>query len=84
MNRLRLFALAGAGLLGLSFGSAQAAGWHRTYCRPARPAPVVACAPAPVVTCAPAPVTNCYPTFRPAYYAQFNCHPRANHWRHCR
>lgn len=45
MNRLRVFALAGLGLLGLSFGSAQAAGWHRVYCGPVCPAPVVACIP---------------------------------------
>ena len=38
MYRLRVFALAGLGLLGLSFGSAQA-GWR--YCRPVACAPVV-------------------------------------------
>jgi hypothetical protein len=89
MNRLRIFALAGVGLLGLSFGSAHAAGWHRTYCRPACPAPVVTCAPAPVVTCAPAPgpapVVTYYPGVRlGSYYNRFGCGPRVYyHWR-CR
>jgi hypothetical protein len=92
MYRLRLFALAGLGLLGMSFGSAQAAGWHRVTCAPVcpapvvacAPAPVVACAPAPVVTCAPAPVVNYYPGFRLSYYNRFACHPRVVYHRHCR
>lgn len=89
MHRLRVFALAGLGLLGMSFGSAQAAGWHRTYCAPVCPAPVVTCAPAPVVTCAPvacpAPVVNYYPGFRLSYYNRFNCGPRVvRHGRWCR
>lgn len=88
MNRLRVFALAGLGLLGLSFGSAQAAGWHRVDCRPVCPAPVVACAPAPVVTCAPvacpAPVVNYYPSFHRSYYNRFNCGRRVVYHRHCR
>jgi hypothetical protein len=95
MNRFRVFALAGLGLLGLSFGSAQAAGWHRTACRPVCPAPVVACAPAPVVTCAPAPcpapvvtcapVSTYYPGFRLSYYNRFSCGPRVHYHRYrCR
>jgi hypothetical protein len=92
MNRLRVFALAGLGLLGLSFGSAQAAGWHRTYCAPAC-RPVVACpAPCPVVTAAPAvclpapcaPVVNHYPAFRTSYYNRFSCGPRVHDRHSCR
>jgi hypothetical protein len=92
MNRFRVFALAGLGLLGLSFGSAQAAGWHRTHYAPACQ-PVVACpVPCPVVTavpvvCPPAPcvpVTNYYPGFRLSYYGRFDG-ARGVHYRHgCR
>jgi hypothetical protein len=92
MFRLRTFALAGVGLLGLSFGSAQAAGWHHTACRPVCQPPVVTCAPPPVVTCAPAPcpvpcpapVVNCYPHFRASYYHRSACSPRVVYHRHCR
>ena len=85
MNRLRVFALAGLGLLGLSFGSAQAAGWHRDACRPVCPPPVVACAPAPVVTCAPpAPVVTCAPVVRTYYRPAHYCGPRVHYGRHCR
>jgi hypothetical protein len=92
MNRLRVFALAGLSLLGLSFGSAQAAGWHRTYCAPTCQ-PVVACpAPCPVVTAPPvacppapcAPTVNYYPGYRLSYYNRLSCVPRV-HYRHwCR
>jgi hypothetical protein len=78
MNRLRLFAFAGLGLLGMSYGAAEAS-WHgRPACAPVvtcAPAPVVACAPALVVACAPAPVVSYYPGFRLSYYNRF-C-PRA-------
>jgi hypothetical protein len=82
MYRLRVFALAGLGLLGVTFGSAQA-GWH---CRPTC-APVVACAPTPIVT--PAPV-NCVPapcpvvTYYPTYYRTHYYGYRHYGWRHCR
>lgn len=96
MFRFRNLVLAGVGLLGLSFGSAQAAGWHRTDCRPVCPAPVVSCAPAPVVTCAPAPVVTCapapcpvpvvnyYPGFHRSYYNRYACGSRVVYHRHCR
>jgi hypothetical protein len=92
MSRMFAFALAGLGLLSLSGGSAQAAGWHRTYCRPACP-PVIACTvPAPVVTAAPvvcppapcAPVVSYYPGYRLRYYNRFGCGPRVYHHRWCR
>ncbi|HEX4590862.1 MAG TPA: hypothetical protein VH120_13080 [Gemmataceae bacterium] len=98
MNRLRVFALAGLALLGLSFGSAQAG-----YCRPAC-APVVSCAPAPVVTPAlvingvavPPPVVNAglyingvpapcpVVTYRPAYYRTYHSGYHRSERRHCR
>jgi hypothetical protein len=86
MFRLRVFALAGLGLLGLSFGSAQA-GWHYSYCRPVACAPVVTCAPAPVVTCAPVPCPApvvCAPVVRTYYRPAVYCGPRYSHWRRCR
>jgi hypothetical protein len=98
MYRLRVFALAGLGLLGLSFGSAQA-----DYCRPAC-APVVTCTPAPVV--APALVINGVPapppivtsglyingvpapcpvaTYYPTYYRTYHYGYRHHGWRRCR
>ena|SRR5947209_12427248 len=98
MNRLHVFTLAGLGLLGLSFGSAQAG-----HCRPAC-STVVTCAPAPVVTpalvingiAAPCPVVtsglyiNGVPaacpavTYRPAYYRTSHSGYRRSGGRHCR
>ena len=88
MNRLRVFALAGLGLLGLSLGSAQAG-----YCRPACP-PVMTPAlvingvpqPPPVVTAglyingvpAPCPVA----TYRPVHYRTYHAGYRSYGWRH--
>jgi hypothetical protein len=92
MNRLLVFALAGLGFVGLSVSSAQAAGWHRTYCRPVCP-PVVACSvPTPVVAAAPAvctpaacaPAVNCYPAVRVSYYNRFSCGRRVHSWHWCR
>ena len=92
MNRLLVFALAGLGFLGLSSGSAEAAGWHRTYSRPVCQPVVNGAVPTPVVTAGPtvcpptpcAPVVKYYGGYRRSYYNRFHYGPRVHHYRWCR
>ena len=91
MNRLFICALAGLGFLGLAGGSAQAAGWHRSYCRPVCP-PAVTCSVPTLVTAAPAvsapapcvPVVSYHRGYRRSHYSRFAYRPRVHYRRWCR